>query len=68
MDHPVVMVVIYCKLVMVELLQASYGCNLLQAAQYSEFDLPATLESYATPTPQMPLSLAAATSPAQRVP
>lgn len=30
--------------------------------------LPATLESYATPTPHTPLSRAAATSPAHRVP
>jgi hypothetical protein len=30
--------------------------------------LPATIESYATPVPQTPLSLAPETSPAQRVP
>ena len=30
--------------------------------------LPAIIESYATPTPQILLSLAAAISPAQRVP
>ena len=30
--------------------------------------LPATIESYATPTPQTPLSLAPDTSPAHRVP
>lgn len=33
-----------------------------------QLKLPAIFESYATPTPQTPLSRAAATSPAHRVP